>query len=103
MLFDVAFALETQTNAAMFSSHLSDSLPLDYRSGRFSAVAKIRPNHLRHGPYRISFGLYSRDVRICHDEYLHYPAFDIVGHSESVPADGRWGPLFFPFQWQIRS
>jgi lipopolysaccharide transport system ATP-binding protein len=103
MLFDVAFALETGTNAAIFASHLSDSLSLDYRSGRFNAVATIRPNHLRHGPYCISFGLYSPDFRVCHDECLHYPAFDIVGHSQSVPADRRWGPLFFPFQWQIRS
>lgn len=100
-LFDVAFAIETASGAPVFASHLSDCQVLQHREGRIEAAVTISPNQLRHGAYCISFGVYSPDFRVCYDEYLHYPAFTIEGHSPHVPFDRRWGALFFPFRWRL--
>jgi lipopolysaccharide transport system ATP-binding protein len=100
-LFDVAFAIETASGSPVFASHLSDCQVLKGREGRIEAVVTLSPNQLRHGVYCMSFGLYSPDFHTSFDEYLHYPAFAIEGHSSSLPFDRRWGAVFFPFRWRL--
>jgi lipopolysaccharide transport system ATP-binding protein len=101
LIFDVAFVIETAGSFPLFASHMSDSLHVEHRDGLFHFNVSISPNFLRHGCYYISFGLYSMDFKTRYDEYLHYPAFTIDGYSESVISDKRWGPLFFPFRWEV--
>jgi len=97
--WDLAFAIEDELSYPLFASHLSDKCECVERKGRVQFQVVLDPNYLRQGRYQISTGIYSSDVRTRHDELLHYPIFELLGHSTKVPDDNRWGAMYIPFEW----
>ena len=97
--WEMSFAIEQASTAPLFSSHLSDSTPMAPRSGKLIYDVAIEPNLLRHGQYLISMGVYTPDFKVCMDEILHFPIFEIDGLSKDFPHDGRWGAFYLPLKW----
>ncbi|HEX4349196.1 MAG TPA: hypothetical protein VH251_02350, partial [Verrucomicrobiae bacterium] len=93
------FAIEQASTAPLFTSHLSDSIPTAPRSGKLIYDVAIEPNLLRHGQYLVSTSIHTPDYKVCLDEVLHFPIFEIDGLSKDIPHDGRWGAFYLPLKW----
>jgi len=97
--WELGFAIEQASTAPLFASHLSDSIPTVPRSGKLIYDVAIEPNLLRHGQYLVSTSIHTPDYKVCHDEILHFPIFEIDGFSKDVPHDSRWGAFYLPLKW----
>jgi lipopolysaccharide transport system ATP-binding protein len=98
--WELGFAIEQASTAPLFSSHLSDSIPITPRSGKLVYDVAIEPNLLRHGQYLVSTSMHAPDFKVCLDEILHFPIFEIDGLSKDIPHDGRWGAFYLPLKWK---
>jgi len=97
--WEMGFAIEQASTAPLFTSHLSDSIPMVPRSGKLVYDVVIEPNLLRHGQYLVSTSIHTPDYKTCLDEVLHFPIFEIDGLSKDIPHDGRWGAFYLPLKW----
>lgn len=103
LVADVAVVIETATERALFSSHLSDHSELRKSAHYREFSVLLSPNHLRQGRYLVSLAIFTEDMQRFYDAVYHLPAFTVEGHSEALnfPLDGRWGDLYFHFAWEV--
>lgn len=103
LVADVAVVVETATERALFSSHLSDHCELRKSANYREFTVLLSPNHLRQGQYLVSLAVFTEDMHRFYDAVYHFPAFAVEGHPEALnfPLDGRWGELYFHFAWEV--
>lgn len=97
LVADVAVVVETATERALFSSHLSDHCELRKSANYREFTVLLSPNHLRQGQYLVSLAVFTEDMHRFYDAVYHFPAFAVEGHPEALnfPLDGRWGNCIF--------
>lgn len=103
LVADVAVVVETATERALFTTHLSDHCELRKSANYREFSVLLSPNYLRQGQYLVSLAVFTEDMQRFYDAVYHFPAFAVEGHPETIsfPRDGRWGELYFHFAWEV--
>jgi len=98
---DIGIVIETDREYPLFTSHLSDSSPVEEVLGYKEFSVLLSPNHLKRGNYKISISTFSKDLIDFYDVTYHLPAFEVDGMSMlyEFPDSKRWGDLHFLLKW----
>lgn len=99
--FDLSIAIENHKQQPLFCTQLSDIQQPVSKDDYFEFSVRVDLPKMRTGEYLISIAVFKPDKSEFYDVVNHFPLTAIEGILESshMPADNRWGNLYFPLPW----